>query len=158
MRNIYNLKNSYIDSQEQLGSFNEWDEVARPVGAKALPANHGKSANLAHWLHVEKIRGRLQQQGWKNIRVDQQQVQGKQSERVVGINRPDISAIHPKTKERLNIEVDTDLRQSQKHQRQVVKNDPQATSQFILIHPKTGQVISSRIYRPNKKTGRNWLI
>lgn len=166
MRNIYEFENGYIDFQDQLGSFDEWDEAVRPVNKDALPPNKGISANLTHWLFVEKLRQGLKNRGWKNIRVDQQQVKtkeikpdGRVVEQVAGINRPDISATHPITKKRLNIEVDTKRRQSIKHQREVCSNDPSATSQFILINKK-GKVISSRICRPNKgmKAGRKWPL
>ena len=115
------------------------------VGDPAPLPNRGASANQFHEAHIKRIVKQLKRLGWTDVWVDQPQNAGG---KVAGLNRPDISGINPKTGKRFNIEIDTDRQQSARHQRQVVKNDPNATSTFIVIDPRTGRVIGSRVYRP----------
>jgi hypothetical protein len=121
------------------------------VGDDAPVPNQGASANQFHEARIKKIVDQLKRIGYRDIWVDQPQVAGGRDGKVVGLNRPDISAINPRTNERINIEVDTDRLQSARHQAQVVANDPKATSTFIIIDPNTGKVLGSRVYRPSTK-------
>jgi len=114
------------------------------VGDPAPPPNHGDTGSIYHWARIARIRDLLRARGWTDIRVDQPQVADGV---VVGQNRPDIQAVSP-GRQRVNVEVDTDPRESDQHQRVIVRNDPLARGIFIVINPRTGSIEEVRRYDP----------
>jgi hypothetical protein len=67
---------------------------------------------------------------------------------VTARNQPDIQAVDPRSGRRINIEVDTNRRDLQRHQREVIGNDPGARSVFLLIDPRSGQTLEKHVYNP----------
>lgn len=72
-------------------------------------------------------------------------------------NDPDISyiaAIGPGgSPRRVNVEIDTDPKKSRAHERTLIANDPNSMHVFLRVHPRTGQVISRRVYDPARHRG-----
>ncbi|PZV09123.1 MAG: hypothetical protein DCF32_03265 [Leptolyngbya sp.] len=67
---------------------------------------------------------------------------------VTARNQPDIQAVDPRSGRRINIEVDTNRRDLQRHQREVIGNDPGARSVFLLIDPRSGRTLEKHVYDP----------
>jgi hypothetical protein len=119
---------------------------------------------LEHRARIARIVDRMCYLGWKDIRVDRQQiveqmtVAGKLVKRLR--NRPDVSGINPKTGKRVHIEIDTRRDRSKAHERRIVQNDPNVTSTYVVIQPgfqskqasKKGIAIEGRTYKPGKRT------
>jgi hypothetical protein len=116
------------------------------IGSPAPPANDGMEGNQHHWNRIARIAARLRAQGYRDIRVNQEQVGGG---RIVGTNRPDIQAVGPDGR-RLIVEVDTNLDQSLMHQDQIraglgrTRDGVPTRSVFITIDPVSGRVTGSR--------------
>ncbi len=106
------------------------------VGSPAPPANDGNTGSLWHWQTIQRALAAMRRAGYRNIRVDQQQVR---EGRIVGVNRPDIQAVDPRG-QRVIVEVDTDPGESRRHQQVITRLDPSARSIFILRDPGTGRV------------------
>lgn len=111
------------------------------VGSPAPPANDGNTGSLWHWQTIQRRLAAMRRAGYRDIRVDQQQVR---EGRIVGVNRPDIQAVDPRG-QRVIVEVDTDPGESRRHQQVITRLDPRARSIFILRDPGTGRV-SRRVY------------
>jgi hypothetical protein len=122
------------------------------VGSPAPPPNDGNSANTWHWRAVDQIAGQLRRAGFRDIRVDQQQVRDGV---IVGENRPDIQATDRRGR-RVIVEVDTDRNESLRHQRIVTALDPRATSVFVRLDPNTGRMTNRVIASPQTQ-GRSAL-
>jgi len=123
------------------------DELDYDIGAPAPDANSGNTGNIHHFALIKKLADELIRRGWKDIRVEQQQVSGGV---VKGLNKPDIQAIDKRGR-RVVVEVDTSPAQSAKHQVQVRKADPNVRAIFLLINPKSGAVENRTIYNPKQK-------
>lgn len=85
----------------------------------------------------------MEAKGYEDIRVNQVQVANG---RVMGRNRPDVQGTHPRTKKRINVEVDTSAAGSAKHQAVLPKNDPDAVNTFIVIDA-AGNAVSGKTIR-----------
>lgn len=123
------------------------DELDYAIGDPAPRANAGNTGNIHHFALIKKLADQLKRRGWKDIRVEQQQVAGGV---VKGLNKPDIQAIDKRGR-RVVVEVDTNHAQSAKHRVQVRKADPNTRAIFLLIDPKSGAVQSRTIYNPKQK-------
>jgi RHS repeat-associated protein len=110
---------------------------ARPANLGVAPPHGG----TAHAGRIQQVVDRMRQQGWRDIRVNQSQVDANL--KVVGTNRPDVSGINPRTGQRVNIEFDTVPANSLRHQAVIVNNDPNAVNVFVVIDPTTGRSVSS---------------
>lgn len=119
------------------------------VGSPAPPPNDGNSANTWHWRAVDQIAGQLRRAGFRDIRVDQQQVRDGV---IVGENRPDIQATDRRGR-RVIVEVDTDRDESRRHQDVVTRLDPRATSVFVRLDPNTGRMTNRVIASPQTQGG-----
>jgi hypothetical protein len=114
------------------------------VGSPAPEPNQGDEANQHHWRYISEEVARLRQQGYDQIRVNQQQVGGGL---IVGENRPDIQATGPNLPDVI-VEVDSDPRASRQHRRDIlrgIRRTPRAQRgdidvRFITFHPRTGRV------------------
>ena len=110
----------------------------------ARPANLGNApphGGPAHAARIQNVVDRMRQQGWRDIRVNQSQVNSNLE--VVGRNRPDISGINPRTGQRVNIEFDTNPAASVRHQATVVANDLNAVNVFVVIDSTSGRSLAS---------------
>jgi len=115
------------------------------AAAKSLAGGIGKKAGLgaaasiwgpqhggkSHWDRITQIADAMKRKGWGNIRVNRQQVDA--AGKVVGKNRPDLSAINPRTGKRVNIEIDTKAASSANHRKTVNANDPSSKNTYIVL-------------------------
>lgn len=132
-------------------------------GGPPPPPNRGRSALNTQVTRWNQIMRRLQQWGISRntLRNEQAQIiprprpviQGRGQRRrierlVTARNQPDIQAVDPRSGRRINIEVDTNRRDLQRHQREVIGNDPGARSVFLLIDPRSGRTLEKHVYDP----------
>ena len=116
---------------------------------------HGGDEHIARIVSIVDSMCRL---GWMDIRVNREQIVDripKDGKRVRVRNRPDVSGINPKTGKRVHIEIDTRRDRSQAHERKIVPNDPNATSTYVVIKPRSGGKgipIEGRTYKPGRRT------
>ena len=119
----------------------------RRSGSPAPNDGHAKKhGSDAHNNKVDQVAAAMRRGGWRDVRKNQRQVDVNRD--TAGSNRPDTSGINPVTGQRVNVEYDTNPRQSAKHQREVVANDPGAVNVFVIIDPVTGNPISAHVYKP----------
>jgi len=71
------------------------------------------------------------------------------------LNKPDISYI-ARDGTRVNIEMDTDVSSSCRHEEIVNRRDPAAHNFYLLIHPWTGAVLSARERNPSKSCTKKY--
>ena len=116
------------------------------VGGSAAPPNDGRCGNVFHYDRISRIVNDLRTAGYSDLRVEQPQTRA--NGKVAGTNHPDIQAIHPTTRERVVIEVDTKDDSRRQHIATVQGNDPNIRGVYILIDPNDGRVIDRRITRP----------
>ena len=105
---------------------------------------HGKGH---HAERIKTVVRSMRDKGYTGIRVNQTQVDatGKQ----VGKNKPDISAIHPKTGKRINIEYDNKPKSSLKHEHHINKNDSKSINTHAILRPDGKVLKGTRTYKPN---------
>jgi len=109
-----------VDAQSRLPQ----DINVNPTAPRALPTNRPIGTSQTQNAAAQAEVRRLQAQGFTDIRVNQQQVNGAGQR--VGINRPDISATSPQGR-RVNIELDRSTsNRGPVHATRTRANDPDA--------------------------------
>jgi hypothetical protein len=68
------------------------------------------------------------------------------------LNKTDVSYVYGRNR-RLNVEIDTSKKSSDRHRRIVNRRDGNATNVFAIVDPWTGQPTSVKICGPKPKTG-----
>ncbi len=99
--------------------------------------------------HAERIKivvRSMKAKGYTGIRVNQVQVDAAGNR--IGNNRPDISAIHPKTGKRINIEYDNQRRSSLKHEHEINKNDSRSVNTHAILKPEGKVLKGTRTHKP----------
>jgi hypothetical protein len=81
----------------------------------------------------------------EDVRIGKQQVHGTEVKPRPGTkNKPDLSFV--RNGKRYNIEIDTTLGQSRKHEKDILKNKTKDRTYFLMIDPRTGRIQDWRTY------------
>ena len=101
------------------------DINVNPQAPSPLPTNRPIGTSSTQNAAAQGEVRRMEAQGFVDIRVNQQQVNGAGQR--VGTNRPDVSGTNPSTGNRVNVEFDRSTStRGVEHERRIRANDPQA--------------------------------
>lgn len=128
------------------------DQTMRKQGTLDNNGLNKKGNEIMHGKghHAERIKTvvrSMRDKGYPGIRVNQTQVDA--TGKKVGKNKPDISALHPKTGKRINIEYDNKPKSSLKHEHHINKNDSKSVNTHAMLRSDGKVQKGTRTYKPS---------